>query len=135
MMYLPTFWIQFLQKDLVFSVSPARFVKRLRKRKNIFSTKWWVGKRNHGWNLGTQVYTIILYIIQGEHIKYCRAIALKLLIISKNSSDKNFSVWEGRHTGPSYFFIGRGSEATLLRRSLQTGRKFIWLLVFWSAFS
>ena len=38
-------------------------------------------------------------------------IALKLLIISKNVSDKSFSVQEGRHTGPPYFFIGGGAEA------------------------
>ena len=47
-----------------------------------------------------------------RHIKCYRAIALKLLIISKNISDKSFSVREGRHTGPSYFFIGGGAEAT-----------------------
>ena len=43
-----------------------------------------------------------------------RAIALKLLIISKNFnvSDKSFSVREGRDTGPPYFFIGGGAEAT-----------------------
>ena len=39
-----------------------------------------------------------------RHIKCYRAIALKLLIISKNVSDKSFSVREGRHTGPRYFF-------------------------------
>ena len=38
-----------------------------------------------------------------RHIKRYRAIALKLLIISKNVSDKSFSVREGRHTGPPYF--------------------------------
>ena len=37
-------------------------------------------------------------------IKCYRAIALKLLIISKNVSDKSFSVREGRHTGPPYCF-------------------------------
>ena len=47
-----------------------------------------------------------------RHIKFYRAIALKLLIISKNVSDQSFSVLEGRHTGPPYFFIGRGAEAT-----------------------
>ena len=41
-----------------------------------------------------------------------RAIALKLLIISKNVSDKSFSVSEGRHTGSPHFFIGGGAEAT-----------------------
>ena len=41
-----------------------------------------------------------------------RAIALKLLIISKNVSDKSFSVREGRHTGPLYFLISRGAKAT-----------------------
>ena len=35
-------------------------------------------------------------------IKRYRAIALELLIISKNVSDKSFSVWEGRHTVPPY---------------------------------
>ena len=34
------------------------------------------------------------------------------MILSKNASDKNFSVREGRHTGPPYFFIGGGVEAT-----------------------
>ena len=52
--------------------------------------------------------------IQGEAhtIKCYSAIALKLLIISKNVSDKSFSVRKGRHTGPPYFFIGGGAEAT-----------------------
>ena len=36
-------------------------------------------------------------------MKCYRAIALKLLIISKNVSDKSFSVREGRHTRPPYF--------------------------------
>ena len=47
-----------------------------------------------------------------RHIKCYRAIALKIFIISKNVSDKSFSVREGRHTGPPYFFIGGGAEAT-----------------------
>ena len=51
-----------------------------------------------------------LYTVR--HIKCDRAIALKLLIISKNVSDKIFSVREGRHTRPPYFFIGGGAEAT-----------------------
>ena len=38
------------------------------------------------------------------HIKFYRAIALKPLIISKNVTNKSFSVREGRHTGPPYFF-------------------------------
>ena len=38
--------------------------------------------------------------------------ALKLLIISKNVSDKSFSVREGHHTRPPYFFIGGGAVAT-----------------------
>ena len=37
------------------------------------------------------------------HIKCYRAIALKLLIISKNVSDKSFSDREGRHTRPPDF--------------------------------
>ena len=37
---------------------------------------------------------------------------LKLLIISKNVSEKSFSVREGRHTRPPYFFIVGGAEAT-----------------------
>ena len=45
-------------------------------------------------------------------MKCYRAIALKLLIISNNVSDKSFSVRKGRHTGPPYFFIGGGAEAT-----------------------
>ena len=36
----------------------------------------------------------------------------KLLIISKNVSDKSFSVREDRHTRTPYFFIGGGTEAT-----------------------
>ena len=47
-----------------------------------------------------------------RYIKCYRAIALKLLIIFKDVSNKSFSVWEGRHTGPPYFFIGGGAEAT-----------------------
>ena len=47
-----------------------------------------------------------------RNIKCYIAIALKLLIISKNVSDKSFSVREGRHTGPPYFFIEGGAEAT-----------------------
>ena len=35
-----------------------------------------------------------------RHIKCYRAIALKLLITSKNVSDKSFSVGEGHHTEP-----------------------------------
>ena len=51
-------------------------------------------------------------IYRVRHIKCYRAIALKLLIISKNVSDKSFSVREGRHTAPPYLFIGGGAEAT-----------------------
>ena len=47
-----------------------------------------------------------------RHIKCYRAQALKLLITSKNVSDKSFSVREGCHTRPFYFFIGEGAEAT-----------------------
>ena len=53
---------------------------------------------------------IALYRVR--HIKCYRAIALKLFIISKNISEKSFSVREVRHTGPPYFFIGGGAEAT-----------------------
>ena len=53
---------------------------------------------------------IKLYI-EGEAHNGYKAIALKLLIISKNVSGKSFSVREGRHTGPPYFFIGGGAEA------------------------
>ena len=45
-------------------------------------------------------------------MKCYRAIALKLLIISKNVSDKSFSVGESRHTRLPYFFNGGGAEAT-----------------------
>ena len=45
-------------------------------------------------------------------MKCYKTIALKLLIISKNVSDKSFSVREDRHTGPPYFFIGGGAKAT-----------------------
>ena len=48
-----------------------------------------------------------------KHIKCYRAIALKLLIISKKFSDKSFSVREGRHTGPPYFL---SAEALKLRQ-------------------
>ena len=44
-------------------------------------------------------------MINYRHIKCYRAIALKLLIISKNVSDKSFSVREGRHTRPPYFLL------------------------------
>ena len=47
-----------------------------------------------------------------RHIKCYRAIALKLLIISKNVPDKSFSVREDHHTRPPYYFIGEGAEAT-----------------------
>ena len=52
------------------------------------------------------------YLYRVRHIKCYRAIALKLLIISKNVSDKSFSVRDDRHTGPPNFFIGGGAEAT-----------------------
>ena len=48
-----------------------------------------------------------------RHIKRYRAIALKLLIISKNVSDKSFSIQEDRHTGPPYFL---SVEALKLRQ-------------------
>ena len=48
-----------------------------------------------------------------RHIKCYRVIALKLLIISENVSDKSFNVRKGRHTRPPYFFIGGDAEATL----------------------
>ena len=44
------------------------------------------------------------------HIKCYRAIALKLLITSKNVSYKSFSAREGRHTGPPNFLSGVGAE-------------------------
>ena len=53
-----------------------------------------------------------IFIYRVRHIKCYRTITLKLLIISKNVSDKSFSVREGCHTGPPYFFIGGGAEAT-----------------------
>ena len=53
-----------------------------------------------------------------RHIKSYRAIALKLLIILKNVSDKSVSVGEGRYTRPPYFFIGGGAEATSRSTSL-----------------
>ena len=46
-----------------------------------------------------------------SHIKCYRAIGLKLFIISKNFSDKSFSVREGRHTRQPYFVISGGAEA------------------------
>ena len=48
-----------------------------------------------------------------RHIKCYRAVALKLLIISKNVSNKSFSVREGRHTRPPYFL---SVEALRLRQ-------------------
>ena len=54
-----------------------------------------------------------MYIYRVRHIKCYRAIALKLLIISKNVSDKSFSVREGHHTGPPYFL---SVEALKLRQ-------------------
>ena len=48
-----------------------------------------------------------------RHIKCYRAIALKLLIISKHVSDKSFSFREGRHTRPPYFL---SVEALKLRQ-------------------
>ena len=54
---------------------------------------------------------IICYSVR--HIKYYKAIALKLLIISKNVLDKSLSVREGRHTGPPYFL---SVEALKLRQ-------------------
>ena len=53
------------------------------------------------------------YYVNSRHIKCYRAIALRLLIISKNDSHKSFSVREDRHTEPNFFFIGGGAEATL----------------------
>ena len=41
--------------------------------------------------------------INEAHKKCYKAIALKLLIISKNVWNKSFSVREGRYTGPLYF--------------------------------
>ena len=52
-------------------------------------------------------FCIYIYIYRVRHIKCYRAIALKLLIISKNVSDKSFSVREGRNTGPPHFFYRR----------------------------
>ena len=43
----------------------------------------------------------LLYSVR--HIKCYRSITPKLLIISKNVSDKSFSVREGCHIGPPYF--------------------------------
>ena len=52
------------------------------------------------------------FIYRVRHTKCYKAIALKLLIMSKKISDKSFSVWEGRHTGPALIFIGEGAKAT-----------------------
>ena len=46
-------------------------------------------------------------IFRVRHIKCYRAIALKLLLISKNVSGKSFIVREGRHTGLPYFLSVR----------------------------
>ena len=59
-------------------------------------------------------YIVNKYVyIQVRNITCYRAIALKLLIISKNVSDKSISVREGRHTGPPYFL---SVEALKLRQ-------------------
>ena len=57
-------------------------------------------------------YWVMITIYSVRPINCYRAIALKLLIISKNVSDKSFIVREGRHTRPPYFFIGGGAKAT-----------------------
>ena len=59
-----------------------------------------------------KITILYLQVYRVRHIKCYRVIALKLLIIYKNVSDKSFSVREGRHIGPPDFFIGRGAEAT-----------------------
>ena len=59
------------------------------------------------------IYIYVPRRIYTVYIMCYRAISLKLLIISKNVSDKSFSVREGRHTGPTYFFIGGGAEVVL----------------------
>ena len=67
------------------------------------------------------------YIYRVRHIKWYRAIALELLIISKNVSDKSFSVQEGRYTRTPYFL---SAEALKLRqRQLHF---FKWNYVFFS---
>ena len=57
---------------------------------NKISNSWKIFKEN------------VLLIYRVRHIKCYRAIALKLLIISKNVSDKSLSVREGGHTGRCY---------------------------------
>ena len=57
--------------------------------------------------------SVCMYIDRVRHMKCYRAIALKLLNISKNVSDKSFSVREGRHNGPPYFL---SVEALRLRQ-------------------
>ena len=54
----------------------------------------------------------MIYYLQGEAHKVLQRDSAQLLIISKNVSDKSFSVGEGNHTGPPYFSIGGGAEAT-----------------------
>ena len=58
-------------------------------------------------------YIVCMCVYRVRHIKCYRAIALKLLIISKNVLDNSFSVREGRHTGPAYFL---SVEALKLRQ-------------------
>ena len=55
----------------------------------------------------------LVRIYRVRHIKCYRAIALKLLITSKNVSDKSFSDREGRHTRSPYFL---SVEALKLRQ-------------------
>ena len=69
-------------------------------------TYWWHELLSNGG------YLFVHLIYRVRHIKCYTVIALKLLIIFKNVSDISFSVQEGRHTGPPYFFIGGGSEVT-----------------------
>ena len=57
-----------------------------------------------------------------RHVKCYRAIALKLLIISKIVSDKSFSVREGRNTGGPYFL---SVEALKLRQGQLHFFKFV----------
>ena len=55
---------------------------------------------------------LILFNIQGEAHKVLQSDSTQTIDYIQKYSDKIFSVREGRHTGPPYFFIGAGAEAT-----------------------
>ena len=61
----------------------------------------YVGKIHFSFNL--------VYNIQGEAHNVLQSDSTQTLIISKNVSNKSFSVREGRHARPPYFLISGGA--------------------------